>query len=50
MGGPRGVSGIPGGWREERAGGEGSTGWFPHGWKSLVQFVAGVQEGLLTGG
>ena len=37
--------------RTEGMRGQGERGaeWFPHGWESLVGFVAGVQEGLPAG-
>ena len=48
--GRQGQLGHPWGQREERAGKEGGTGWFPHRQEFLVQSVAGVQEDLLVGG
>jgi hypothetical protein len=37
-------------WLKEGEGGEGVAGWFPSRQESLVQSVAGAQEGLPVGG
>ena len=48
--GPQGRLHQPQGQREERAGGEGGIGWFPHRQEYLFWSLAGKQKGLLAGG